>query len=791
MPRQRHKKIYAVTALLLTSLNNDKHRHCQRSLFPKSSHVRNDFLLFLPCFALSPKCPRDRAAGHNDILPRSWHNVLLPRVFCLMRVSEFFFIWFVLVFPSSVIRGTIVLSVIGLLALSFHFTVLPFAVPSSNRAVPRRVPFAETHEPRCDVPAENQDDIDWWFRQPESPDPAMASCPLPRLSYADADGKLHLLPQCINPAVSISRAGDTRPFLTGSERITGQEIQNVHCSVEGLGRFSMEHFGFSMQSPRVSSALDRVRKRIHGGQTLKPSFPVNVILVLSDATSGLHFRRSCPKTMSFLRSQPDSEMFEFTRYHVLGYHTIQNAVPLFFGHDCGGLGTRFHLHFYDSPSFDANITKTHFLSPYFKQFGYVTTTLAQHCLETTSDNPYTGMLHYPLPQECGKLLHQLYGNETTEFIDVPQPPHHSCLWWGRMRNPPSFLRSLDSSQCDYVDTSLEYFTDMIRQLPSDMLYFHYLYLLLGHFSVRPMYLSSLDAPLVQMLSRVDFKQSIFVFMADHGLHFGPFLETAQGQVEYKLPPLIMSLPRWLLNEHPEIRQHLYENQDMLVTHWDLHHTLKHLVTYPATPRDLPFVKSYSLFGHIPGRTCAEAGIPGEFCLCDPWKPYPLAKWAVDADLMHDIDHGLDVKVNAPLRQARNEMPPFDSPCVHVIRGRIQSVDMSTALLSDGRLFRIPTYYFRVLLNVQPTDALFEMILHRQLPPEQLKSEETRFAYLRKFREPEFAPNSTISSLRRISPLHEEERQARRPARFSVELCVVPSSSSTSATSLSAVSASST
>ena len=140
--------------------------------------------------------------------------------------------------------------------------------------------------------------------------------------------------------------------MTDNEIITGKEIQNIYCSVEGGTLFAMEHSGFSLENHIITKPITKET----------PSIPLNVYLILSDTTSAKHFRRSCPLSIQYLKTRTTSEDFEFSKYHVLGYHTLQNAIPLFFGHDCGSQGKRYHSHFYNSTDFDSKITKNSFFA---------------------------------------------------------------------------------------------------------------------------------------------------------------------------------------------------------------------------------------------------------------------------------------------------------------------------------------------------------------------------------------------------------------------------------------------
>jgi Protein of unknown function (DUF229) len=627
----------------------------------------------------------------------------------------------------------------------------------------KKIGIEGNSESECNVPTDNEEDLKWWSKQPESPDPLMAPCQIHRLSYADSTGKLHVDPRCLSPEISIERWGKRRK-MTDNETITGKKIQNIHCSVEGETPFAMEHSGFSLGDNPIEIPISTEHI---------PSIPLNVYIILSDTTSAKHFQRSCPLSIQYLKTRTASKVFEFSKYHVLGYHTIQNAIPLFFGHDCGDLfNSRYHSHFYNATDFDKNITKTHFLPAYYKKFGYVTSFLTQHCLNPDAKDPFSLILTDPFPMECHRLLKKFYGNRTHELIDIQQPKYHSCHWWGRRSGQSS------SSQCNLVETTTEYFVNMITNLPSSTIssphkesplhYFHFLYLKIGHHSVIPEHLAHLDKPLLQILENIDFNNSMFIFFGDHGLHMGPFLQTGQGQIEYKLPALYITLPKWVLKNYPDIDKYLTENQKKLATHWDLHHTLKHLMTYPDRPQELIPVATYSLFSYIPDRSCQTAGIPSEFCVCNSWIPYNKT----DSMLFHDMERNLDIEINNYVGKTYK--------CSEVSVDKIKSIDMSIALTSEGTRHNVPRYYFRILMYIKPINgipetkspALLEMILHRDIPKEHLQNVDIISALLHKKREPVFISNSTVVSLRRISAPTKEEKEEAMLIGIKTDLCII-------------------
>jgi Protein of unknown function (DUF229) len=582
-----------------------------------------------------------------------------------------------------------------------------------------QAPEETDHEFECVIPEENKDDLIFWSKQAESPLYG-SGCPFLRLSHADITGRLHIDPRCENPKISLERGGQKRNF-TDDESIIGKEIQNIHCTNNGIS-FATEHFGFSMKKYYSVAMKHREDKY------LEPVIPLNVYLIISDSTSAAHFRRSCPQSIQYLNELPNAEAFEFTKFNILGgHHTSQNALPLYFGHDCGGPEPRFNTHFYNSVGFDNNITKTHFLPAYFKKFGYFTTSLDHQCLQhpVYGANAFSPIFYYPYSSNCAVLLKKFYGDRTYELIDIPQPRSLSCLWEDRNPNIKS------SAQCDYPDTATEYISNMIYQLPKENLYFHMAHLQIGHRSILPFLLSTFDQPLLQLLKSVDFNNSMFIFVGDHGLHFGTFLTTKQGQLEHELPVLHITMPNWVLEKYPEMRKNLRENQKKLVNVWDVHHTLKQLSIYPEHPKELIPPPTYSLFGKIPDRTCETAGIETAFCACNQWVKYDRRN-----ELLKHIDKSLNEKVNSHIMKESN--------CSKIIGYTIKSVDAEVTKGGERkRNFRIIIQHRKVLL---------EIILYREILDNNMEI-------------------SSVISLKRINSLTKTEKEEARKTGIELDLCI--------------------
>ena len=143
-----------------------------------------------------------------------------------------------------------------------------------------------------------------------------------------------------------------------------------------------------------------------------------------------------------------------------------------------------------------------------------------------------------------------------------------------------------------------------------------------------------DPQLVEMLEEVSaadaLKDTFFVFMGDHGFRFAPFSKTKQGNTENNMPALVVIPPKSL---DEAMVANLQKNTRVLTSHYDMHHTLRHLLAL-SLERDVEEVfegwhptPGTSLLTPLPDRTCAEAGVPLEYCSCEggstPLPPHTL------------------------------------------------------------------------------------------------------------------------------------------------------------------------
>ena len=149
----------------------------------------------------------------------------------------------------------------------------------------------------------------------------------------------------------------------------------------------------------------------------------------------------------------------------------------------------------------------------------------------------------------------------------------------------------------------------------------------------------------QLHSKGHLSNSVLIFLSDHGFRFGEYLETSVGMMEANLPFFFLVLPPFFKSQFPELVANAAGNTRRLMTAFDIHKTLQHLLHLQtsSTPwsnadahddahideslrmqKRVPKMQTaYSIFTPIPAnRTCREAGIPSAFCACHPIKDIP-------------------------------------------------------------------------------------------------------------------------------------------------------------------------
>jgi len=327
---------------------------------------------------------------------------------------------------------------------------------------------------------------------------------------------------------------------------------------------------------------------------------LNVIVLNFDAVARAHFHRRFPKTRDFitrLHKGGDIEFFEFFRYHVLAPYTYPNLIAMYTGVN------------FENPIY-RNVST---IWDMYKEGGYITASVDNSCLDwsgkyqkhRTSFSDHQFVAPFCLPEV--HPLHNPYGN---------------------FAGPFSLLRRCLAG--DYVHKyAFDYLEQFIEQYPN-LPKFMIAAFNEGHEGTGEV-IGLVDEDLVKFLEVVDYNNTALFILSDHGLHMSPFYAFHEPSAikENALGLLTGFFPNWFLHKHPQLAKNIRTNQQSLVTPFEIHETLQHLINFPTKPilssSRYSHVENntgifqpthYSLFDEIPfSRTCPQAGIPDYFCIC--------------------------------------------------------------------------------------------------------------------------------------------------------------------------------
>lgn len=150
-----------------------------------------------------------------------------------------------------------------------------------------------------------------------------------------------------------------------------------------------------------------------------------------------------------------------------------------------------------------------------------------------------------------------------------------------------------------------------------------------------------------------FNDTIVIFFSDHGMRFGEIRKYFTGWLEERLPFLYIWLPDSFKEKHPELAENLRINQDRLVSFYDLHITIKHILKLSGGFENELIAVScpscQSLFYEVPSnRSCSDAGIDKHWCTCTDFKEIDKSALNLEKVVKFAID-----KLNSELSVHKN------------------------------------------------------------------------------------------------------------------------------------------
>eukprot|EP00833_Pecoramyces_ruminatium_P012455 jgi/Orpsp1_1/1186487/evm.model.d7180000050978.1 len=363
------------------------------------------------------------------------------------------------------------------------------------------------------------------------------------------------------------------------------------------------------QSKLVTRIAER---RVGPNKDSQPIEKLNVLMIFIDALSRRQFYRNLPKTaekLERIHKSGISHLNQFFRYGIIGKNTEANSLGLFVGLQAEG--KRKGIPIWEE----------------YKKRGYVTGIVDDQCesWDVTFNRRIANSIDHELISPfCLPEYHETYGNPYSNF-----------------KGPWSIRRRCITGQ--YVHNyALNYTREFINLYDGTNPWFFRSSYMEAHENTSEV-LSYMDNDLLnffESLSDETLNRTAIVMVSDHGLHIGiNYLFSNQGFVEHKLPMLFTLIPERFLDKYPELRNNLEENEQKLISAFDIYTTLRDILDFNLSlePKEKlgigidiseivnrklnnkkqknSIIWGKSLLRKISNRKCQDVLIPNEYCVC--------------------------------------------------------------------------------------------------------------------------------------------------------------------------------
>ncbi|XP_015929461.2 uncharacterized protein [Parasteatoda tepidariorum] len=431
--------------------------------------------------------------------------------------------------------------------------------------------------------------------------------------------------------------------------------------------------------------LTRLKEKVEEEKSqLKPSSQLNVILYGIDSVSKLNFLRHFRQTKSFLKDKIN--IFDMKGYTKVADNTFPNLVPLLTGH---------FVEFYWNESMADTF--------YFDNISLIWKDYAQQGYRTffAEDAPLFGTFNY---FKRGFLA------QPTDYYYRPLALmlEHSTI----KEEPNKYNSTCLNSELE-MDLINNYLRNFVKTMDNRPHFAFAMHSTLTHDVLN--YASYADAPTARLLKALDddgsLNNTLLIMFSDHGIRYSDIRFTYIGKFEERMPFMYIHIPKWFLKQHPNIEKNLLINQGRLITLFDIHATLKHVLNLKQDLYETTDELGLSIFNEIPdSRTCEDANIRPHWCPCTSFDAISLNDKTV-------------VNVAGAIVRHINEMLlPFSNVCsvldlkeiTDALRGLPNSIVLKFRGLAENnstilKLGSTPPTLgdYLITLKTHPGDAMFE------------------------------------------------------------------------------------
>ncbi|EZA59268.1 uncharacterized protein LOC105275672 [Ooceraea biroi] len=385
---------------------------------------------------------------------------------------------------------------------------------------------------------------------------------------------------------------DTQCYFFQDSYTVDAEFIKVEC----FRRNEVIYKDYHAFLPRKSQVEDRCKQAL---KTDRISDRLSVLVVGLDSVSRMNFHRMMPKTVKALQTLGAVEMLGYTK---VADNTYPNLIPVLTGLNQDELrNVCWQNH-------DKTFDDCPLLWKKFSAAGYRTIFGEDACSMTTFNYLKPGFREQPTDYYMRPYC---IGAEN-DIGNTHKLNANLCI--GTRKTFDCLLHYTRKAATEF---SAELYFGFIWQ--ASLTHDYFTYPQLGDDSYRDF---------VEHASREGLlNRTVLIMMSDHGMRWGEFRQTYQGRIEDNLPFVFIVLPRWWREKYPLAWGNLRRNSRSLTTPFDLHETLKDLLS-PYVLREsllkrrikaqaaFPIPRGISWFLPVPDtRTCDMADISNHWCMC--------------------------------------------------------------------------------------------------------------------------------------------------------------------------------
>lgn len=214
------------------------------------------------------------------------------------------------------------------------------------------------------------------------------------------------------------------------------------------------------------------------------------------------------------------------------------------------------------------------------------------------------------------------------FYKQPTDFYPQAFWTQMYPDPKSWRNEYhNSKQVDFcfdkngpkVDLFLDHIIEFVKKNRKHPYFLMATHSQMTHQNIN--YFEVIDKPYDRFFKQIEklSENTIIMLAGDHGFRMGSYVTTSVGRLEERLTLVSILVHESIHTQYPHLRAKLMQNRNTLMSWYDIHIMMKSIAD--GSFREANAVETDSKFFNpltqvIPtSRTCADAGIPVQHCVC--------------------------------------------------------------------------------------------------------------------------------------------------------------------------------